>query len=43
MRISTDSRIFERLDKELAVRYSPVGSNREFCTTTKNISAGGVF
>ena len=42
MRIGTDSRVFERLDKELAVRYSPVGSNREFCTTTKNISAGGV-
>ncbi len=42
MRISTDNRVFERLDKELAVRYSPVGSNREFCTTTKNISGGGV-
>lgn len=42
MRVGTDSRLFERIDGELAVRYSPQGSNREFCTTTKNISGGGV-
>lgn len=42
MRIGTDSRIFERVEGELAVRYSPQGSNREFCSTTKNISGGGI-
>jgi len=41
MPIGTDSRLFERLDGELAVRYSPRGSDREFCTTTKNVSGGG--
>ena len=42
MRIGTDNRLFERFEGELAVRYSPQGSNREFCTTTKNISGDGV-
>ena len=42
MPIGTDNRVFERIDGELAVRYSPQGSNREFCTTTKNISGGGM-
>ena len=42
MHIGTDNRLFERIDGELAVRYSPQGSNREFCTTTKNISGGGI-
>jgi len=42
MFIGTENRLFERIDGELAVRYSPQGSNREFCTTTKNISGGGV-
>jgi len=42
MPIGTDNRIFERVQGELAVRYSPQGSNREFCTTTKNISGGGI-
>lgn len=42
MRIVTDSRIFERIKGELAVRYSPRGSEREFCTTTKNISGGRI-
>ena len=42
MRIGTDNRLFERIEGELAVRYSPQGSNKEFCTTTKNISGGGI-
>lgn len=42
MAIGTDNRLFERVEGELAVRYSPQGSNREFCTTTKNISGGGI-
>ncbi len=42
MGIVTDSRIFERIKGELAVRYSPQGSNIEYCTTTKNISGGGI-
>lgn len=42
MYIGTDNRIFERVEGELAVRYSPQGTNREFCTTTKNISGGGL-
>lgn len=42
MHIGTDSRLFERIDGELAVRYSPQGSDGEFCTTTKNISGGGM-
>ncbi len=42
MRLSTDNRLFERVEGELAVRYSPQGSDGEFCTTTKNISGGGV-
>ena len=42
MRLDTNNRIFERVEGELAVRYSPQGSNKEFCTTTKNISGGGI-
>ncbi|MFC1666401.1 PilZ domain-containing protein [Candidatus Omnitrophota bacterium] len=42
MGVRTDSRIFERLEGELAVRYSPQGSDREYCSTTKNISGGGI-
>ena len=42
MAIGTYNRVFERVDGELAVRYSPQGSDREFCTTTKNISGGGM-
>jgi c-di-GMP-binding flagellar brake protein YcgR len=42
MPIGTDNRIFERIEGELAVRYSPQGSDREYCTTTKNISGGGM-
>ncbi|NQV04431.1 MAG: PilZ domain-containing protein [Candidatus Omnitrophica bacterium] len=42
MPIGTDNRVFERTAGELAVRYSPQGSNREFCTTTKNLSGGGM-
>ena len=42
MHIGTDNRLFERFEGELAVRYSPQGSNREFCTTTKNISGDGI-
>ena len=42
MDVGTDNRLFERIEGQLAVRYSPRGSEREFCTTTKNISGGGV-
>ncbi len=42
MHIGTDNRLFERINGELAVRYSPHGSNGEFCTTAKNISGGGI-
>lgn len=42
MPIGTDNRVFERVNGEFAVRYSPHGSNREFCSTTKNISGGGI-
>ncbi|MBU1061793.1 MAG: PilZ domain-containing protein [Candidatus Omnitrophica bacterium] len=42
MRIRKDKRIFERIEGELAVRYSPQGSDREFCATTRNISGGGL-
>lgn len=37
-----EKRIFDRIDKELTVRYSPAGTDREFCSVTKNISGGGV-
>ncbi|MFH1782820.1 MAG: PilZ domain-containing protein [Candidatus Omnitrophota bacterium] len=36
------NRIFERIAADLAVRYSPKGSDREFCTTIKNISENGL-
>ncbi|MBU0759038.1 MAG: PilZ domain-containing protein [Candidatus Omnitrophica bacterium] len=42
MHLSIDNRLFARVDGELGVRYSPQGSDREYCTTTKNISGGGV-
>lgn len=42
MPIGTDNRVFERVEGELSVRYSPQGSDREYCTTTKNISGGGM-
>ena len=38
----TDRRIFERIDGELAVRYSPEGSNGEYSSVTRNISGNGV-
>src|SRR4030043_1341445 len=38
----TENRVFSRIDGELAVRYSPQGTDSEFCTTTKNISGGGM-
>lgn len=38
----TEKRIFDRLNIELPVRYSPQGSNVEFCSSTKNISGGGI-
>lgn len=37
-----DNRIFQRIIGEFAVRYSPQGSNEEFCSTTKDISGGGI-
>ncbi|MBU4149876.1 MAG: PilZ domain-containing protein [Candidatus Omnitrophica bacterium] len=42
MRLSIDNRIFARIDGEFGVRYSPQGSYKEYCTTTRNISGGGV-
>lgn len=42
MKLDIDNRLFARVDGELGVRYSPQGSGREYCTTTKNISGGGV-
>ncbi|MFC1624695.1 PilZ domain-containing protein [Candidatus Omnitrophota bacterium] len=42
MNIGVDNRLFERTEGELGVRYSPQGSDREFCTTSKNISGGGI-
>ncbi len=42
MHIGTESRLFERIEGKLAVRYSPCGSDREYCTSTKNISGGGI-
>jgi hypothetical protein len=42
MDLSIDNRLFARVDGELGVRYSPQGSDREYCTTTRNISGGGV-
>lgn len=42
MPIDIDNRIYERVEGELGVRYSPQGSDREFCTNTKNIGGGGI-
>ena len=42
MHIAMDNRVFKRAEGKLAVRYSPLGSNGEFCTTTKDISGGGM-
>lgn len=42
MKIGVDNRLFERIDGQLGVRYSPQGSDREYCTTSKNISGGGI-
>jgi hypothetical protein len=40
--VKTERRFFERIDADLAVRYSPYGSDKEYCTTSKNISGGGI-
>lgn len=43
MKMGIDNRIFERIEKELTLRYSPADwSDKELCTTTKNISGGGI-
>jgi len=42
MPISTDKRVFERVEGDLAVWYRPQRSNKEFCSTGKNISAAGI-
>ena len=42
MLAQNDNRVFERVSGELAVRYSPQGTDGEFCSTTKNISGGGI-
>lgn len=42
MLAGSDNRLFERVSGELAVRYSPQGADGEFCSTTRNISGGGI-
>jgi len=42
MLAQNDNRLFERVSGELAVRYSPRGTDGEFCSTTRNISGGGI-
>ena len=42
MLAGNDNRVFERVSGELAVRYSPQGTDGEFCSTTRNISGGGI-
>lgn len=42
MEVGIDNRLFERVDAEFGVRYSPQGSDGEFCSTAKNISGGGI-
>ena len=42
MLAQNDNRLFERVEGELAVRYSPRGADGEFCSTTRNISGGGI-
>lgn len=42
MLAQNDNRLFERIRGELAVRYSPRGADGEFCSTTRNISGGGI-
>jgi c-di-GMP-binding flagellar brake protein YcgR len=42
MLAETNNRVFERVNGELAVRYSPQGTDGEFCSTTRNISGGGI-
>jgi len=40
--LAQNNRLFERVNGELAVRYSPLGTDGEFCSTTRNISGGGI-
>jgi len=42
MLAGSENRLFERVSGELAVRYSPQGADGEFCSTTRNISGGGI-
>lgn len=42
MLTGTNNRLFERINGELTVRYSPQGTDGEFCSTTKNISGSGL-
>ena len=42
MLAGSDNRLFKRVSGELAVRYSPQGTDGEFCSTTRNISGGGI-
>ena len=37
-----DDRLFHRVEGEIALRYSPEGSDREFSTVARNISGGGI-
>jgi len=42
MLAQNNNRLFERVSGELAVRYSPQGADGKFCSTTRNISGGGI-
>jgi len=42
MLAENNNRLFERVSGELAVRYSPQGTDGEFCSTTRNIGGGGI-
>lgn len=42
MLAQNNKRLFERVAGEFAVRYSPQGADGEFCSTTRNISGGGI-
>ncbi|MFH1478744.1 MAG: PilZ domain-containing protein [Candidatus Omnitrophota bacterium] len=42
MYIDKGNRLLERIKTDLAVRYSPQGSDKEFCSTSTDISRGGI-
>ncbi len=42
MLAENENRVFQRMNGEFSVRYSPLGTDGEFCSTTRNISGGGI-